>query len=37
MEDKLVVIGILGIISLLAAWFPARKAANMNPVWALKM
>jgi putative ABC transport system permease protein len=35
--DKLVVIGILGIISLLAAWFPARKAANMNPVWALKM
>lgn len=35
--DKLIVIGILGIISLLAAWFPARKAANMNPVWALKM
>jgi putative ABC transport system permease protein len=35
--DRLVVIAILGVISLLAAYFPARKAANMNPVWALKM
>lgn len=35
--DKLAVIGILGIIGLLAAYFPARRAANMNPVQALKL
>ena len=34
--DRVVVVAILGIISLLAACFPARKAANMNPVQALK-
>lgn len=32
----LVVIAILGILGLLSAFFPARKAANMNPVVALK-
>ncbi|MCK4857644.1 MAG: FtsX-like permease family protein, partial [candidate division Zixibacteria bacterium] len=37
MLDRLVVIGILAMISLLAAYFPARRAANMNPVYALKM
>jgi putative ABC transport system permease protein len=35
--DRLIVVGILGVISLLAAYFPARRAANMNPVYALKV
>jgi putative ABC transport system permease protein len=35
--DKLSVICILGIIGLLASYFPARRAANMNPVQALKL
>ncbi len=35
--DRLIVFGILALISLLAAYFPARRAAHMNPVYALKM
>lgn len=35
--DRLTVIGILGLIGLAAAYFPARRAANMNPVQALKL
>jgi putative ABC transport system permease protein len=35
--DRLAVIGLLGLIGLLAAYFPARRAANMNPVQALKL
>jgi putative ABC transport system permease protein len=35
--DKLTVIVILGLIGVLAAYFPARRAANMNPVQALKL
>jgi putative ABC transport system permease protein len=35
--DRLAVIGILGLIGLAAAYFPARRAANMNPVQALKL
>ncbi len=35
--DKLTVIAILGLIGVLAAYFPARRAANMNPVQALKL
>lgn len=35
--DRMVVIAILGVISLLAAYFPARRAARLNPVYALKM
>ncbi len=35
--DKLAVIAILGFIGLAAAYFPARRAANMNPVQALKL
>lgn len=35
--DRVIVIGILGVISILAAYFPARRAAQMNPVYALKM
>lgn len=37
MTDKLIVIVILGCIGLLASFFPARRAANMNPVQALKL
>lgn len=37
LQDKLAVIGILGFIALLASFFPARRAANMNPVQALKL
>jgi putative ABC transport system permease protein len=35
--DRLVVVGILGFIGLMASYFPARRAANMNPVQALKL
>ncbi|MCK4857677.1 MAG: ABC transporter permease [candidate division Zixibacteria bacterium] len=35
--DRIIVVAILGLISLLAAYFPARKAANMDPVQALKV
>lgn len=35
--DRLIVIGILGLIGLIASYFPARRAANMNPVQALKL
>lgn len=35
--DKLAVVAILGFIGVLAAYFPARRAANMNPVQALKL
>ncbi len=37
LQDKLAVIGILGFIGLLASFFPARRASNMNPVQALKL
>ncbi len=30
-------VAVLGLISLIAGWFPARTAANLNPVEALKM
>jgi putative ABC transport system permease protein len=35
--DKLTIIGVLGLIGLVASFFPARRAANMNPVQALKL
>jgi putative ABC transport system permease protein len=37
LEDKLIIIGVLGFIGLVASLFPARRAANMNPVQALKL
>jgi putative ABC transport system permease protein len=37
LQDKLAVVAILGFIGLLASFFPARRAANMNPVQALKL
>ncbi len=37
LQDKLAVVAILGIIGLMASFFPARRAANMNPVQALKL
>ncbi len=37
LEDKLIIIGVLGLIGLVASFFPARRAANMNPVQALKL
>ncbi len=37
LQDKLAVVAILGFIGLLASYFPARRAANMNPVQALKL
>ena len=37
LQDKLAVVAILGFIGLMASFFPARRAANMNPVQALKL
>jgi putative ABC transport system permease protein len=37
LSDKLAVVLILGFIGLMASYFPARRAANMNPVQALKL
>lgn len=37
LQDKLAVVAILGIIGLMASFFPARRAANLNPVQALKL
>ena len=32
-----ITVGILGVIGLLAGWFPARSAARLDPVVAMKM
>jgi ABC-type antimicrobial peptide transport system permease subunit len=32
-----VTIGILGLIGLLAGWFPAREASRLDPVVAMKL
>ena len=36
MQVTLITTGVLGAIAFLAGWFPARAAANLNPVQALK-
>jgi ABC-type antimicrobial peptide transport system permease subunit len=32
----LIAVGVLGLVGLISGYFPARRAANLNPVQALK-
>jgi ABC-type antimicrobial peptide transport system permease subunit len=36
-SSALIAIGILGLVGLISGYFPARRAANLNPVQALKL
>jgi putative ABC transport system permease protein len=36
-SGSIIVVGVLGIVGLLAGLFPARRAANLQPVQALKL
>jgi len=34
--STLIAVGVLGLVGLISGFFPARRAANLNPVQALK-